>query len=186
MRRTRLTVVPLAVVALVVLGVAFPGAAFADETPPPDGGGGVPTDPGGTGPTDVTDLPALPSGGQPSIDPQVPEGESEPPGPLPGPAVYDTSTAPNAPGPYPLVVPPEAMAALRAQLAARYGSVEAGASAEGVDLATREVSGSTDVTAADAARVRAAEIFRLAQSLHRMVPKAWSSWTGNATTLWIL
>jgi hypothetical protein len=171
-------------------GLALPGAAFADETPPPADGGGEPAGPGTptgtTGTGDVTDLPALPAGGLPPLEPSVPVGESWPIGPFPGTAIGDSSTAPNAAGPWPLLLSPEALSArdaLRAQLAAKYGSVEAGASAEGIDPATLEVSGSA---AEPSAALRAAENFRIALALHLLVPKAWSSWTGNATTLWIM
>lgn len=187
-RRPALSAVTLVVVGTVIAGLFFPGAAFADETPPPADGGGQPTDPGtpaeGTGTGDVTDLPALPAGAQPTIDPAVPEGESWPIGPFPATAIGDSSTAPNAPGPWPLLVPRETTDALRAQLAEKYGSVEAGAAAEGIDLAALEAGGSSTLPAP--AALRASESRRLAQALHLRVPKSWASWTGNATTLWIL
>ncbi|MBS1698476.1 MAG: hypothetical protein JST25_08780 [Actinobacteria bacterium] len=152
----------------VVLGAAFVSPAFADETPPP---------------IDIGDLPALPSEPVLPSDPQVPAGDSYPLAPWPYPEVGTSPLeAPNAPGPWPLQVPPDALAQLdarRAQLIETYGSVEAGAAVEGIDVASLEAPVSAVVD------TRAIELRRLAQELHLMVPSSWT-WAAGATTFWIL
>ena len=183
MRRARQAMMSLVVAAAVVLSAIFASPAFADETPPPADGGQVPPDPGsGSGVSqDPTDWPTLSVGSAPTISPQVPEGESEPMRPLPQPFV-SVEFAPNAPGPYPLSIPMDALAqrdARRAQLIETYGSVEAGAAAEGIDLASLEVPAPAVVD------TRAIELRRLAHALHLMVPRSWT-WAAGATTLWIL
>ena len=170
MRRVERVAMSVVVAGAVVFGAAFVSPASADETPPP---------------IDIGDLPALPS--EPVIpdEPQVPVGDSYPLAPWPYPQVGTSPLeAPNAPGPWPLQVPPEALAqleALRSQLIDRYGSVEAGAAAEGIDVASLEAPAPVPA----AVDTRAIELRRLAQELHRKVPASWT-WAAGATTLWIL
>ncbi len=169
MRRVQRVAMAVVASGAVVLGAAVASPAFADETPPP---------------IDIGDLPALPS--EPVIpdEPQVPEGDSYPLAPWPYPEIGTSLEAPNAPGPRPLQVPPEAfrqLEAQRAQLIDRYGSVEAGAAAEGIDVASLEAPAPVPAVV----DTRAIELRRLAQELHLKVPASWT-WAAGATTLWIL
>lgn len=165
---------PAAAAVAVVLALALATPAFADETDPPP-------DSGGTGST--TDPPALSVGGQPNIDPQVPEGVPGPPDPWPAPPIGD-ATPRNAPPPTGTLTSPEAIAAreaFRASILAKYGSIAAAAAAGEVDSAALEA-----LSAAPVVDARAQEISRLAHALRLMVPQAWSAWTGQATSLWIM
>ena len=81
-------------------------------------------------------------------------------------------------------MPPEAfrqLEAQRAQLIDRYGSVEAGAAAGGIDVASLEAPAPVPAVV----DTRALELRRLAQELHLKVPASWT-WAAGATTLWIL
>ncbi len=90
-RWARLSVVSCVVTLALVLGVAFADPAAASVV-----SAAAPASVAHAKAGDATDLPALPAGDSPALDPQVPVGESEPAKSLPGPAVVDSSTAPAA------------------------------------------------------------------------------------------